>query len=81
MKLSIPVFLATMLMTACMRTQPPHAHVAEPIGTVGQVYDGTLTSDIQVDTFRNIDRLFPVRVVRHGTTVLALPRSDKRSHA
>ena len=46
-------------------------------GTVRQVYDGTLTSDIQVSTFRNIDRLFPVRVVKHGTTVLALPRADK----
>jgi CubicO group peptidase (beta-lactamase class C family) len=50
---------------------------AEKIGTVAQVYDGTLTSDIQVNTFRNIDKLFPVRVVKHGSHVLALPPAAK----
>jgi hypothetical protein len=53
------------------------AGAAETIGTVTQVYDGTLTSDIQVSTFRNIDRLFPVRIVKHGPNVLALPWSPK----
>jgi CubicO group peptidase (beta-lactamase class C family) len=48
-------------------------NAAERIGTVREVYDGTLTTDIQVNTFRNIDRLFPVRIVRHGPDVLALP--------
>jgi CubicO group peptidase (beta-lactamase class C family) len=56
-----------------MFIQPAAADGAEEIGTVTQVYDGTLTSDIQVRTFRNIDRLFPVRVVKHGPKVLALP--------
>jgi CubicO group peptidase (beta-lactamase class C family) len=50
---------------------------AEAIGTVRQVYDGTLTSDIQVNTFRNTDRLFPVRTVKHGPNVLALPPALK----
>ena len=50
---------------------------AENIGTVTEVYDGTLTSDIQINTFRNIDRLFPVHVVKHGPEVLALPRAPK----
>jgi CubicO group peptidase (beta-lactamase class C family) len=50
---------------------------AKDMGTVTQVYDGTLTSDIQVNTFRNIDRLFPVRVVKHGPNVLALPAAAK----
>jgi len=36
-------------------------HASETIGTVQQVYDGTLLPDIQVNTFRNIDRLFPTR--------------------
>jgi CubicO group peptidase (beta-lactamase class C family) len=48
-------------------------NAAERIGTVREVYDGTLTTDIQVNTFRNIDRLFPVRIVKHGPDVLALP--------
>src|SRR5687767_14536063 len=42
-------------------------HGTEPIGTVRQMYDGVLTPEIAVNTFRNIDRLFPTRTV---------PRSD-----
>ncbi len=33
--------------------------------------------DIQVNTFRNIDRLFPTRTVSRGETVLALPLSEQ----
>jgi CubicO group peptidase (beta-lactamase class C family) len=69
--------LAASLLVTCMLTQQTAFAAAEPIGTVRQVYDGTLTSDIQVSTFRNIDRLFPVRVVKHGATVLALPRAPR----
>jgi CubicO group peptidase (beta-lactamase class C family) len=63
---------------ACMFTLPAAAVAAENIGTVTEVYDGTLTSDIQVRTFRHIERLFPVRVVKHGPHVLALPPAAKR---
>jgi len=52
----------------------PHAH--EPIGSVRQVYDGALMPDLQVNTFRNIDRLFATRVVRRGPAVYPLPESD-----
>jgi len=52
----------------------PHAH--EPIGNVRQVYDGALMPDIQVNTFRNIDRLFATRTVHRGATVFPLPWSD-----
>ena len=68
---------AAALCFACMFTRPAAAAAAEKIGTVIQVYDGTLTSDIQVRTFRNIDRLFPVRVVKHGSKVLVLPPAAK----
>jgi len=51
------------------------AQQPEEIGTVRQVYDGTLYPGIQVQTFRNIDRLFPTRTVRRGTHVYPLPRS------
>jgi CubicO group peptidase (beta-lactamase class C family) len=64
-------------MALCMITQQSFIRAAETIGTVTEIYDGTLTSDIQVRTFRNIDRLFPVRVVKHGPNVLALPKSRK----
>lgn len=48
----------------------------EEIGTVRQIYDGTLYPDIQVETFRHIERLFPTRTVKHGTRVYPLPKSD-----
>jgi CubicO group peptidase (beta-lactamase class C family) len=57
------------------QTDYPHAH--EPIGNVRQVYDGALMPDIQVNTFRNIDRLFSTRTVRRGSTVYPLPRSER----
>jgi CubicO group peptidase (beta-lactamase class C family) len=48
----------------------------EEIGTVRQIYDGALYPDIQVQTFRNIDRLFPTRTIKRGTHVYPLPKSD-----
>lgn len=48
----------------------------EEIATARQVYDGTLYPDIQVRTFRNIDRLFPTRTVKRGTHVDPLPQSE-----
>jgi len=58
---------------AAAQTYP---HADEPIGTVRQVYDGKLYPDIQVNTFRNIDRLFPTRTVPAGGKVRPLPVSD-----
>lgn len=58
--------------------EPVNVHAAEKIGTVQQVYDGALFPDVQVNTFRNIDRLFSTRAVSRGTTVHSLPVSDKQ---
>ncbi|MBV2127486.1 serine hydrolase domain-containing protein [Arsukibacterium indicum] len=52
-------------------------HANEPIGTVREVYDGKLYPDIQVNTFRNIDRLFPTRQVARGETISDIPVSDQ----
>jgi CubicO group peptidase (beta-lactamase class C family) len=57
--------------------QTDYPHASERIGTVRQVYDGELMPDIQVNTFRNIDRLFSTRVVKRGTAVYPLPLSEK----
>ena len=64
--------------TACMNSDDSatYRHSEEPIGTVREVYDGRLYPDIQVNTFRNIDRLFPTRTVRRGTTIRELPLSS-----
>jgi CubicO group peptidase (beta-lactamase class C family) len=67
-----------LLITVCAPTgarEPGYRHAGEPIGTVREVYDGKLFPDIQVNTFRNIDRLFPTRRVARGTKVLPLPMS------
>ncbi len=70
------------LLSVCLLQAPAllyadgYRHADEPIGTVRQVYDGRLYPDIQVNTFRNIDRLFPTRTVRRGPTA-----SPLRQHA
>ncbi len=69
--------LMAISLSASMLAQSPIASSTETIGTARQVYDGTLTSDIQVNTFRHIERLFPVRVVKHGPRVLALPKAAR----
>lgn len=55
----------------------PYPHAAEEIGTVREVYSGELFPDIQVNTFRNIDRLFPTRTVTASNTPYPLP---ERAH-
>ncbi len=52
-----------------------YPHAAEPIGTVRQIYDGVLTPQLAVHTFRNIDRLFPTRTVPRSSTPMPLPRA------
>ena len=70
--------LSWVLLTACAVTPPAtlppdNPHAAEPIGTVRQMYDGRLTPELAATTFRNIDRLFPSRVVARGNSVTPLP--------
>ncbi len=64
--------LATTAISA-LSAQASYPHATEPIGTVRQIYDGVLTPEMAVNTFRNIDRLFPVRTVPRATTPLLLP--------
>lgn len=62
------------LLTGCSpAAEPAYRHADEPIGTVREIYDGKLYGDIQANTFRNIDRLFPTRVVRRGEMSQAFP--------
>lgn len=60
--LRLAVLLGTL---ACQgaATETAYPHAAEPIGSVRAMYDGTLSPELAVNTFRNIDRLFPVRTV------------------
>ncbi len=77
-----PVPLVVMLALGTGMRAPAAAqdypHAREPIGSVRQIYDGTLTPDLAVNTFRNIDRLFPSRTIEHGDKVLPLPPAPRR---
>lgn len=53
-------------------------HAEEPIGTAREIYDGALTPDLAVSTYRNIDRLFPTREVASGAKPYPLPAADKQ---
>ena len=54
-----------------------YPHAGETIGTVEQIYDGTLLPDDAVATYRNIDRLFPTRTIKAGEKVRELPKAEK----
>jgi CubicO group peptidase (beta-lactamase class C family) len=64
------------LLPNILSAQEAYRHAQEPIGTVREIYDGALFPDIQVNTFRNIDRLFPTRTVKHGKHIYPLPPGD-----
>src|SRR5277367_5389272 len=49
----------------------------EQLGSVQDIYNGTLRPDVQANTFRHIDRLFPSRTVQHGSSFYPLPLADK----
>jgi CubicO group peptidase (beta-lactamase class C family) len=69
--------LLSILMTAtgALAALQAYPHATEPIGTVRQIYDGALTPELAVNTFRNIDRLFPTRAVAHAPHPLVLPQA------
>lgn len=48
-------------------------HAADSIGAVREIYDGVLSPELAITTFRNIDRLFPTRRVLRSANPLALP--------
>nr|WP_193217487.1 serine hydrolase domain-containing protein [Pseudomonas putida] len=55
----------------------PYPHAQEPIGDVQAIYDGRLSEELAVTTFRNTDRLFPVRTIEAGGRPFPLPRSEQ----
>ena len=74
-KAALFLALATLAGPGARAGGDPHA--AEPIGTVREMYDGALTPDLAVSTFRNIDRLFATRTIAHGNVVQPLPPAAK----
>ena len=66
---------ASLVMATDGLAQPGYPHANEPIGTVRQIYDGVLSPEIAVNTFRNIDRLFPTRTIPRSTNPSRLQRA------
>jgi CubicO group peptidase (beta-lactamase class C family) len=56
----------------------PGRAATESIGSVRQMYDGALTPDLAVSTFRHIDRLFPTRTIAHGDKVSPLLPAERK---
>lgn len=63
-------------LAGCASGPAPYPFAHEPIGTAEQVYAGTLRPDLAVNTYRNIDRLFPSRTIKAGRHSQELPRAD-----
>lgn len=76
MRLTVLILLVSPLTQSIMAQE--YRHSEEPIGSVREIYDGTLYPDIAVNTFRNIDRLFPTRVVPRGRESEPLPTASKQ---
>jgi len=54
----------------------PYPHAEEPIGTVREIYDGALSPEMAVRTFRNIDRLFPSATIPRSSNPRPLPVAE-----
>jgi len=75
--LAVLVSGTTTLRSHAAGLQAPYVnpHAKDRIGTVRQMYDGALTPELAVTTFRNIDRLFPTRRILHGRARSLMPAS------
>ena len=77
--LRFPLLAALGLTLACLPTHAqgqgqgePYPHAEEPIGTVREIYDGALSPEMAVRTFRNIDRLFPSATIARSSRPVPL---------
>ncbi|RFC62319.1 class C beta-lactamase-related serine hydrolase [Fulvimarina endophytica] len=71
------VLMISVLPTGLSAQENGYPHADEPIGTVEEMYGGKLLPDEAVSTFRNIDRLFPVRTIEAGGEVHSLPNAPQ----
>jgi len=77
MRVKYRLGLVLLIATQSVFGQGSYPHGNEPIGTVTAVYDGALLPDSAVNTYRNIHRLFPSRVIQTGDSVHRLPGNEQ----
>lgn len=75
--LSLPVSADKSIKNNEPQSNASYPHAKENIGNVRQIYDGVLSPELAVNTFRNIDRLFPSALVRKSKQPYALPLDPK----
>ncbi|MCC5906645.1 MAG: serine hydrolase [Balneolaceae bacterium] len=74
----LPLFVLVSVLASCQSLEDqPYPHANESIGSAHQIYDAALSQDLAVNTYRNIDRVFPSRKVPHSETPSELPSSDR----
>lgn len=73
----VAFLLGAWLATGCAAHPNAYPHEQEPIGSVREIYDGTLSPELAVATFRNTHRLFATRVVRASSRARELPKSSQ----
>ena len=71
------VLLLTLVSCLPADQHPPYPHADEPIGSAHQLYDGNLSHDLAVNTFRNTDRIFASRIIPGSANPIPLPSSNR----
>ena len=71
------VCLVLLALPAAGAAQRPYPHESEAIGTAREIYDGALSPEMAVNTFRNIHRLFPSRWIPASTRPRPLPQATE----
>jgi CubicO group peptidase (beta-lactamase class C family) len=75
--INMPVGAEKLVKVTEKQSTVSYPHAKETIGNVRQIYDGVLSPELAVNTFRNIDRLFPSALVRKSKQPYALPLDSK----
>ena len=75
--LSLPIYADQSTKNIDIQSRNNYPHATEKIGNVRQIYDGVLSPELAVNTFRNIDRLFPSALVRKSKRPYLLPVDPK----
>jgi len=75
--LSLPIYADPSTKNIDIQSRNNYPHATEKIGNVRQIYDGVLSPELAVNTFRNIDRLFPSALVRKSKRPYLLPVDPK----
>ncbi|MBM7599000.1 CubicO group peptidase (beta-lactamase class C family) [Virgibacillus halotolerans] len=58
-----------------------YRHSNEKIGTINNIYDGNMFPDTAINTFRNIERLFPTRTIPASSKPKPLKKSSLSLHS